>query len=425
MKLLSKPVHRTGSSQSYLLFGFAIVILLAVRYLCAIDSSKSDPSALFFNATRAYGARYSSVRIAEAERFIDDVDVSDLDMARQAAIDPTVCVGVATVQREDARYFKILIGSLLEGLSEEERNDFVLMPFIANIDPYSHQAFHEPWLHRLADEVITYRNVSSIDRARLVSKQTPQGHKEKALFDYSQMLRSCLETNAPYLLVLEDDVLASNGWYSRMRAAIDDLETRRQYDESVYLRLFYNSRLHGWNSEFWPYYLFWSVVFELCVVSMVLFLRRKTAASDLLTPWMVSAIAVICAPLCIGLFFAAGRLTVMPFPKGIHQMNNYGCCSQAFVFPRQQVPPLLEYFHRKRVGYRDELIEEYSDNRGLARWALTPSVFQHIGSRSSKWGGPGSEKADKDGLISTQRIWNYAFESWDAQALREEHRGLT
>lgn len=117
MKLLSKPVHRTGSSQAYLLFGFAIAFLLAVRYLRTIDSSKSDPSALFFNASRAYGARYSSIRIAEAERFIGDVDidVSNLDEARQAAIDPTVCVGIATVQRENARYFKILIGSLLEG----------------------------------------------------------------------------------------------------------------------------------------------------------------------------------------------------------------------------------------------------------------------------------------------------------------------
>lgn len=292
------------------------------------------------------------------------------------------------------------------------------MPFVANIDPHSHQAFNEPWLHRLSDEVFTYDNVSSIDRARLVSKQTPQGHKEKALFDYSQMLRSCLGTNASYILVLEDDVLASSGWYSRMKAAVDDVKKRPQYDETVYLRLFYNSRLHGWNSEFWPYYLFWSIIFELCVVSMILFLRRKTAASDLLTPFMVSAIAVVCAPLCIGFFFAAGRLTV----TGIHQMNDFGCCSQAFVFPRQQVPHLLEYFHNKKVGYRDELIEQYADSRGLTRWALTPSVFQHIGSRSSKWGGPGSEKADKDGLISTQRIWNYAFESWDAQALRQERK---
>lgn len=424
MKLLSTSGQpRSSSAQTYFYIGFAFATLLAVRYLRAVDSAHSDPSALFFNATRAYGLRYSSVRIAEAEDFIENA--SEFSQRTNATADPTVCVGIATVQREDARYFRVLVGSLLEGLSIDERNDFVLMPFIANIDPDSHQAYKEPWLHQVSDEVITYHNVSASDKARLASKQTPKGHKEKALFDYSYMLESCLKTNAPYLLVLEDDVLAADGWYSRMIAAIQDLESRPQYPESVYLRLFYNTRLHGWNSETWPHYLFWSVVFELCLVGIILFLRRNTAASELLTPWMVSTILVVCAPVVIGLFFAAGRLTVMPFPTGIHQMNNFGCCSQAFVFPRQQVPPLLEYFKHKRYGMRDELIEEYSDERGLERWALTPSVFQHVGTRSSKWGGPGSDKVDENGLISTQRIWNYAFESWDAKALREEHRSLT
>lgn len=60
--------------------------------------------------------------------------------------------------------------------------------------------------------------------------------------------------------------------------------------------------------------------------------------------------------------------------------------------------------------------------KGLTRWALTPSVFQHIGSRSSKWRGKGSDVVDENGLISTERIWNYHFEAWDADRLRNEHR---
>jgi hypothetical protein len=103
-------------------------------------------------------------------------------------------------------------------------------------------------------------------------------------------------------------------------------------------------------------------------------------------------------------------------------MNSYGCCSQALLFPREQVPPLLDYFKKERTGLRDVLIEMYADQKRLTRWALTPSVFQHIGSRSSKWKGNGSEVVDENGLIATERIWNYHFEAWDADKLRREHR---
>ena len=92
------------------------------------------------------------------------------------------------------------------------------------------------------------------------------------------------------------------------------------------------------------------------------------------------------------------------------------------LFPKDQVPPLLDYFKNKKNGLRDELIEMYANQKGLTRWALTPSVFQHIGSRSSKWRGKGSDVVDENGLIATERIWNYHFEAWDADRLRNEHR---
>jgi hypothetical protein len=102
-------------------------------------------------------------------------------------------------------------------------------------------------------------------------------------------------------------------------------------------------------------------------------------------------------------------------------MNNYGCCSQALIFPEHQVPPLLQYLKWRGIGFRDALIEEYADDHALIRWALTPSLFQHIGSRSSKWDRLNPEPKDVNGHFSTQRIWNYQFESWNADVLREEH----
>lgn len=77
--------------------------------------------------------------------------------------------------------------------------------------------------------------------------------------------------------MLEDDVLAMDGWYYRTREALDSAERQMaEKDESkckhsiyqlsyppnyllgLYLRLFYTEQFLGWNSEEWPTYLFYS-----------------------------------------------------------------------------------------------------------------------------------------------------------------------
>jgi hypothetical protein len=408
---------RSLSQQTKALLVFAIAYLLTYQYLRAIAAA--DPSSALSDPARIYERRYSELRIREADDFI--AKVQDGQTRGKASADPSICVGIATVQRESARYFYTLVGSLLDGLTEGERSDILLLPFIANVNPNDHQAFREHWLRILSDDVLTYESVSAEDRTRLRFMETPTGHKEKALFDYSYMLRGCLNTTAPYFLLLEDDVLASDGWYPRTKAALKDLESRRQYTNSVYLRLFFNTRIQGWNSESWPYYLVSSLAFEILLIGALYFLRKRSnTAATFLTPYATICILFVCTPACIGLYFAAGRLIVQPYSQGIHQMNSYGCCSQAFIFPRNQVPPLLDYFAEQKTGMRDVLIEKYADKHGLTRWASTPSVFQHVGARSSKWGGPGSDMPDANGRINTQRIWNHQFELWDASTLWSE-----
>lgn len=422
MKILSSSERcHLGSPQIRLFIAFVVVFCAALQYFHIV--SAPDPSSFFFDVERGYERRYSSIRVEEAEQFIEHSRETATGKRSKASPFPSICVGVATVQRDDAKYFDLLVGSVLDGLSDTERSDILLLPFIANINPRAHYAFNQTWLSDLSDQVLTYANVSARDRARMRFLESPKGHKKKALLDYAYTLQSSYNSSAPYILMLEDDVIAVDGWYPRTKAALKDLENQSQYANSIYLRLFYNTRLQGWNSELWPQYLFWSVVFEMLLFGVLWTLYHNSAAiAKFLTPKTTFTILMVCSPACVALYFAAGRLTVHPNPRGIHQMNSYGCCSQALVFPRAQVPPLLEYFQRRKTGLRDVLIETYANRNGLTRWALTPSVFQHIGSRSSKWRGVGSDVIDEHGLIATERIWNYHFEDWDAERLRSERR---
>ena len=68
---------------------------------------------------------------------------------------------------------------------------------------------------------------------------------------------------------------------------------------------------------------------------------------------------------------------------------------------------------------QDVLTEEYADANGELRWAITPSVIQHIGIKSSKVDDYGP--MSKHGLSVAEKIWNFAFERNDVDALRKEH----
>lgn len=71
------------------------------------------------------------------------------------------------------------------------------------------------------------------------------------------------------------------------------------------------------------------------------------------------------------------------------------------------------------------LTEEFAKKNEEIRWAVTPVVMQHAGRRSSK--GMNNEPytplkhLNKAELTEVEKLWNFRFETQDAEALREEH----
>jgi hypothetical protein len=232
--------------------------------------------------------------------------------------------------------------------------------------------------------------------------------------------------------MLEDDAIAADGWYLKTVDALTQLVRRSDFGKTVYLRLFYNERLLGWNSEETTRYVVNVVLFELLVLIVGLALMRygpPHLSATLLTPATLVVIVGVVTPMCIALYFLAGRLTVAGPPKGLHRMDTYGCCSQAFVFPRVQIPGLLDWYEEYHDGYIDpvslvrrtqvdSLTEIYANENGLVRYALTPSVFQHVGGTSTK-----PTFTTRWGRSNTENIWNFSFERLDGEKLKKDHYG--
>ena len=101
-------------------------------------------------------------------------------------------------------------------------------------------------------------------------------------------------------------------------------------------------------------------------------------------------------------------------------MDEFGCCSQGLVLPRGTVLNLVNWFEEKKLGFVDMLTEEYGNLFGDPRWAVTPSVIQHVGGKTSKEDAGVAGR----GRSEAETIWNFGFELNNAQQLRKDHESV-
>ncbi|KAL2065733.1 hypothetical protein VTL71DRAFT_3403 [Oculimacula yallundae] len=404
----------------------------------AVSHFYRDPTSKFFDPTRAYQQNYSHVRRREADAFVSPSATKPF--LRNSNSTPLVCIGILSIARPSGDvYLRTTVGSILEGLTPHERDTIYLIPFIAHTNTSEHPVSTEPWLRNVADKVLTYNNSKFVSSEEYVHiqdlenerKRTGLPDREKHMFDYIRVLKECEDVGASYVAVFEDDVLALDGWLHRTRKALEEVERQTKTNGKngfFYLRLFYIESQLGWNSEEWPTYLHWIIPIFLLVVLVHVVIRHILQRTPFLTRQsrIILSASVLTTSMIAVFFFLAGRVSVLPLKAGVHPMDKYGCCAQAIVYPRNRVSMLAKWYGDQRIGFVDTLAEQLGDEKPTemgGRWALTPSVVQHIGGRSSKG------DAQWDGKVTYfdgnktmgETLWNFAFELNDPDALRHEH----
>jgi hypothetical protein len=405
--------------------GILVFIAIAIFYTITSVSSR-DPTSLFFNARKGYESRYSAIRRQQAEAFIanhTDGRTPDITKSSHDEKKRKLCVGIPSTKRSGAEYLPTAVGSLLEGLTTEEREEIYIIVFIPHSRPEVHQVYNEKWLPELVDEVITYE--FGIDRMQYIVNMEREGARlvEKSLFDYSYLLNKCAETFIPHIAIFEDDTLAMDGWYHRIMAGIHEAERqaalRHKKSDFLYLRLFYTEGFLGWNPHHWKLYLWRSICVAALPTAILVFIRvfqPRTKLSVTLTTTRAFLTLYAGLGVLILFYFSIGHLTVAPIPSGVQQWSRTGCCSQAFVFPNLKAQDLVAYFKERHIGYMDVLVEDFANDRNELTFTMTPSVVQHVGRKKaeSRWGRGGGEK-----------VWSFGFEKLDPAALKREHDQVT
>jgi len=390
-----------------LLLLFLLPYTLFILY-CKLCFTR-DPTSYFFDRNRAYKPIYSVRREQQALDFIEtsseptaaSLPHSDDSPANDStpSYPKTMCVGVLTIQRQGKQHFPAAIGSLLEGLTPSERASIHLVTLFSDLTPEDHSSYHAPWLPRLTDQILVRPAHLTNFAAKLAEAREKS---QKATLDYHYLLEACHNAKTPFATIIEDDIIASRSWYRRALAAARELELRHR-GRWLYLRLFYTETLLGHNLEDGaiPKTSAAIVVLTLAALLLSKLASRKYRALPDVSPRMMAVTMCVYIPLMLAAYFLAGRLSMQPLPRGLIRMDEYGCCSQGLVFPREYVALILANLDLEVNGhlFPDQRIENLADSAGLSKWALVPCVFQHVGRN----GADGTPK----------RTWNFQFEVTD------------
>lgn len=390
--------------------------------LCWLNSY-DDPSSIFYDEERGVQLRYSRQRAAEADVFLRNIPPKPRPDRQQL-----LCIGVPSINRTTQSFLPHTLATLTDALTAPERASIHLVVLLADRPSDHHSAYGQEWLERIADEVLVYDetptttgNSSSIYRSvpfNLVPNRTRgDGRVENMRLDHSVLVETCRDHAADFFVLIEDDIIASRDWFTRLKTGLAYVEARTSEtkQEWIYLRLFFSELLMGWNSEEWLSYA--THVFAAYAVALLLFLAARkhfrlgavAGAGSAQTYRYLTALAFgLWLPALIALYFLAGRVSarrINPFarwsppPGGVREMPNYGCCAQGLVFPRRQIDGLFGLMRSPPYDFPgDMILEGYAGDRGLKKWALDPSVFQHVGITESS---EGPRRAD---------VWNFSFE---------------
>jgi hypothetical protein len=406
-----------------------VLLASAILWLTAFAYCKflfwRDPHSAFFKSDHVYDLGYSEYRKAEAQKFVQLANSTDRDGApdsMKAGRDPLICAAFVTVKRDRMQYLDQSLGSMLEGLYSDERSALHLSVLFADTTASKHPNWKEPWVERLVDSAYTYK-ISDEELERIKEAETNRNFYVKGVFDYLYVLKDCMSnTEAEYIAIFEDDLIFADGWMARTLKALAELQIQGTASKPqavasmkrwVYLRLFYTETSLKWQkTDFWYGHLPFTLLLASSVTAALLFLvRRKISHSkEFLDSYTIATLSLITVPAFIALIFMIGKYNLSPL-KGVVKMNRYGCCTQAMVFPRSEVPPLIGYLEERKDGQTDSMIEEYADRDGLDRYALAPQVVQHIGLVSSR----------DNTAVNTQSNWAFWFETNRPEVLKERH----
>lgn len=173
----------------------------------------------------------------------------------------------------------------------------------------------------------------------------------------------------------------------RTLKGLADIANKDREQHWLFMRLFNQERSIGWasheiggNNEFW---IILGIGLGISLPAL-LARRRWRATQKYLDKETIFVVVFILVPGLVILVYQSGKASLFPPSPGVFN-EPFGCCSQAMIFPRRQVPLLISELRRKKSGQVDLMLDEIAIGNQLDRYALYPVQAQHIGQLFRLW----------------------------------------
>ena len=212
---------------------------------------------------------------------------------------------------------------------------------------------------------------------------------EREKEDYSFCLERLLEHNTDKILLLEDDAVPINNFFSVL---LDTLSALTERDPNWgYVKMFYPPRWQGFSFEL-------SSVKELCIIGIlgaVLFIQiyvviawirkpehgflHKLLCRETVVALVCGFVYATCIAMCVGhqnilhMYRDLGYYYTVPAPD---------CCSPAILYKRNVTEMLVEHFRNTQCNPHyplDKALDSFRLSHGIDAYLTEPSLVWHIG----------------------------------------------
>ncbi|KAF5725205.1 integral membrane protein [Fusarium mundagurra] len=383
-------------------------------------NSYDDPSSFFYKSRIAFDRRYSALREKQVDEYLEReiFPVAHKQRTEVQVDNEFLCIGIPSINRTTSGFLAHTVGSLVDTLTPNERNQIHIVVLLADKDPTKHFAYGKDWLFGLADDVLVYSNDSKTE-SKLNYKVLPHDVRgmgrsddrvENIRLDHSVLFEACRRRSPTYFALIEDDIIATPDWFTRFKKGVMEVEQKATdaHKDWMYLRLFYSEIYMGWNNEeIFDYLKVVILGYTALIACLLLALRcrQRRHAGSFATKDFAQTVALLLGlwiPACLALAFVTGRITLHRlFTRSptVREMPRYGCCAQGLVFPNHHLQNLQDFLREPPFQFPGDMImEDYARDHGLSKWALDPSVLQHVGLVESS---DGPRRAE---------VWNFSFE---------------
>ncbi|XP_052801626.1 post-GPI attachment to proteins factor 4-like isoform X2 [Mya arenaria] len=357
------------------------------------EYSRIDSYCRMFPAT----CRRKNAQIADGEEKTAERDLQNVSIGMQL-IRKTFAGGLAisfvTTRRRSnitgyrGQYLSQSVAKMLNIINHGDRltNDVPIYFSICNVDP---RLEVNPEISNLPKWIPVHKR---FDGRRKLSIEDARSSYEKAKNDYVFCLEHTLQTNASYILLMEDDALAMDNLFHVLSHFIFSLRKLSSdethvplLDKLTYLKLFYPVHLSGYfnvDPERVPELISVALVLTALTLCAVTFCQPSLRVSPTFVKiafvFFLLVVVIIGRYNIIELRSVSDRLFYLtPAPRG---------SAVAVLYPRQGALDIARYLPLYRCDKRlpkDLAMGEIVIKHGLDARLVQPNLFEHIGHYSS------------------------------------------